>query len=162
MGTRSLTRVHAYDGETIARLVNIYRQFDGYPEGHGVDLAEFLQDRTVGNGIPGGQLENAKFSNGPHDLAAQLVCHLKTDNPVGGIYLYSPDARDCWEEYLYDIFVSYKDVFVRVYETWGGDKEDILIFQGGVDSFFEWVNSPEQNEDGEYIPRIEEVPQTES
>ena len=38
MGTRSLTFV--YDGDE--PIVNMYRQFDGYPEGHGQELAEFL------------------------------------------------------------------------------------------------------------------------
>ena len=38
MGTRSLTFV--YDGEQ--PIINMYRQFDGYPSGHGQELAEFL------------------------------------------------------------------------------------------------------------------------
>ena len=38
MGTRSLTFV--YDGDK--PIINMYRQFDGYLEGHGLELAEFL------------------------------------------------------------------------------------------------------------------------
>jgi len=37
MGTRSLTYV--YDNKE--PLVCMYRQFDGYPSGHGKELAEF-------------------------------------------------------------------------------------------------------------------------
>ena len=38
MGTRSLTFV--YDNDDA--MINMYRQFDGYPSGHGLELAEFL------------------------------------------------------------------------------------------------------------------------
>ena len=38
MGTRSLTFV--YDEDT--PLINMYRQYDGYPSGHGAELADFL------------------------------------------------------------------------------------------------------------------------
>jgi len=49
MGTRSLTYV--YEGET--PIMCMYRQFDGYLEGHGQELANFLNELTVGNGIYG-------------------------------------------------------------------------------------------------------------
>jgi hypothetical protein len=38
MGTRSLTFVY----EENKPVVNMYRQYDGYIEGHGRELAEFL------------------------------------------------------------------------------------------------------------------------
>ena len=38
MGTRSLTFV--YDEQEA--IINMYRQYDGYPTGHGAELAEFL------------------------------------------------------------------------------------------------------------------------
>ena len=59
MGTRSLTFV--YDGNK--PLINMYRQFDGYPSGHGTELAEFLNsfDEVV-NGLPLG--DNRKLANG--------------------------------------------------------------------------------------------------
>ena len=40
MGTRCLTYV--YEGNS--PLVCLYRQFDGYPSGHGTELANFLKD----------------------------------------------------------------------------------------------------------------------
>jgi hypothetical protein len=39
MGTRSLTFV--YDGDE--PMINMYRQFDGYPSGHGSELADFFE-----------------------------------------------------------------------------------------------------------------------
>ena len=45
MGTRALTFVYdSYKeelGEIVYRpIINLYRQYDGYPSGHGVELAE--------------------------------------------------------------------------------------------------------------------------
>ena len=43
MGTRSLTFV--YD-ENNTPVLNMYRQFDGYPSGHGAELAELDRKST--------------------------------------------------------------------------------------------------------------------
>ena len=62
MGTRSLTFVYDEQGN---KIINLYRQFDGYPTGHGQELAEFLN--------------NQKMYNGAGDLAALLVAHFKKE-----------------------------------------------------------------------------------
>jgi hypothetical protein len=76
----------------------MYRQMDGYPEGHGVELVAFLKGMVVTNGINLGN-QPEKSANGMECLAAQLVAHFKTG--VGGFYLYPEDAAD--EEYNYVI-----------------------------------------------------------
>ena len=96
MGTRSLTFVYDEDGRTI---ISMYRQYDGYPSGHGKDLAEFLEPITMVNGI--GISEARKIANGSGCLAAQLVAHFK-DGP-GGIYLEPTTAVDCGQDYEYHI-----------------------------------------------------------
>ena len=96
MGTRSLTFVYDEEGR---KLINMYRQYDGYPSGHGKDLAEFLEPITMVNGI--GISEARKIANGPGCLAAQLVSHFK-DGP-GGIYLEPTTAVDCGQDYEYHI-----------------------------------------------------------
>ena len=53
MGTRSLTTF--IDNDTKEEIVVMYRQFDGYPSGHGRDLINFLDGIKVVNGIPGGK-----------------------------------------------------------------------------------------------------------
>ena len=95
MGTRSLTFVYDEDGRTI---ISMYRQYDGYPSGHGKDLAEFLEPITMVNGIG---MTEAVIANGPGCLAAQLVAHFK-DGP-GGIYLEPTTAVDCGQDYEYHI-----------------------------------------------------------
>lgn len=49
MGTRSLTFMSDECGDV---LVCMYRQFDGYMSGHGVELAEFLAGFPIVNGKP--------------------------------------------------------------------------------------------------------------
>lgn len=95
MGTRSLTFVYDEDGK---KIVNMYRQMDGYPSGHGLELAEFLEPITMVNGI--GTIK-AAIANGPGCLAAQMVAHFK-DGP-GYIYLGPTTAVDCGQDYEYHI-----------------------------------------------------------
>jgi hypothetical protein len=95
MGTRSLTVF----GKGEEEIVVMYRQWDGYPEGHGKELAEFLSGFTIINGIRGD--EPKKCANGLDCLAAQVIKHFKTD--VGGVYLYRAETRDIGEEYIYII-----------------------------------------------------------
>ena len=97
MGTRSLTFV--YEGEK--PIVNMYRQFDGYPSGHGLELAEFLNsfDEVV-NGLPVG--DNRRLANGMGCLAAQMIANFK--NSAGGFYIHSVDSTDCWQEYEYHLY----------------------------------------------------------
>jgi hypothetical protein len=94
MSTRSLT--HIYDDEKV--LVTFYRQSDGYPKGHGKELAEFLNGFLVVNGLCG---DEGKIANGMGCLAAFIIEHFK-DGP-GGIYIYPADSSNCGEEYVYRV-----------------------------------------------------------
>ncbi len=72
MGTRCLTYVY----EVNEPIVCLYRQFDGYPSGHGAELGDFLKGIQLGNGIAG-KPEMGTFANGMGCLAAQLIAHFK-------------------------------------------------------------------------------------
>ena len=114
MGTRSLTFV--YDGDV--PVINIYRQYDGYPSGHGHELAQFLDSKNLVNGY--GE-QNSMEANGMSCLAAQLVVQLK--HGVGGIYIYAPMVgRDHWQDYEYHVYedkVVVKDPTAVIFEgTW--------------------------------------------
>ena len=95
MGTRSLTFV--YDGDQ--PVLNLYRQFDGYPSGHGFELAEFLQGFEIVNGY--GEVK-PKLANGMGCLAAQMIAHFKKS--VGGFYIHPVTDTDCWQDYEYHVF----------------------------------------------------------
>lgn len=101
MGTRSLTVLHT-GGKDSPEICVMYRQFDGYPSGHGRELADFLTGMALVNGI--GSNMPPKFANGTNCLAAQVVEHFKRESGQGGIYLYPGGTRDCWEEYVYHVY----------------------------------------------------------
>ena len=135
MGTRSLTRViprqkglsyadgHLHPEKSV---VNIYRQYDGYPEGHGQDLAEFISEFTIVNGFsPGSQ--DKKVANGTGCLAAQLVEYLK-EGQVGGVYLEQCNGEpgDSWEEYIYTLYPKEGEpTFISIYDVY--KKECIFV-----------------------------------
>ena len=101
MGTRSLTIVK--DGEfNDEDLCLMYRQFDGYPEGHGQELIDFASEFKIVNGIPLG--EETKIANGAGCFAAQMIAHFKED--TGGIYIYPVSQRNVGEDYIYILTIQ--------------------------------------------------------
>jgi hypothetical protein len=77
-------------------LVRIYRQMDGYCEGHGVDLARLCTDKIT-NGLYGGGTVN-----GLGELAARVATGLKSASLEGNIYLETTDGEiGEWIEYVY-------------------------------------------------------------
>jgi len=81
MGTRSITCVLDENGN---KIIEMYKQFDGYPDGLGIELKEFIVSKTMVNGIG----SNSVVFNGINCFSAQLVEYLK-EGP-GDIYLYAP------------------------------------------------------------------------
>ena len=116
MGTRSLTRVfethkdEKKNKQVKVQLVNMYRQYDGYPEGHGTELADFLKGGKVVNGI-GYDEKNIVF-NGAGCLAAQMIAHFK--NGAGGFYIESITAKNCGQEYEYEVIVDWDTMEVTM------------------------------------------------
>jgi hypothetical protein len=92
MGTRSATLF--IDGNHT--VCHLYRQLDGYPQGHGVELARICNVLIV-NGITGTIDTHA---NGISCLAARAVAKLKTD--IGSVYLRGlEELASDWCEYIY-------------------------------------------------------------
>ena len=133
MGTRSLTRIiprqdglsfnegHKHVEES---HVNMYRHFDGYPEGHGLELAEFLKDIKIINGI-GGDAELGTHANGSGCLAAQMVKHFKDNVGYIGLYPTNNDAGD--EDYIYTIYPkSGEPCYISIWSVF----EERCIFVG--------------------------------
>ena len=126
MGTRSLTFVYEADGEAI---INLYRQYDGYPSGHGAELAEFFAGKRIVNGLSG---DTSMVFNGMGCLAASLVAHFK--DAAGGFYLNPTSATDCGQDYEYHV---YKDKIVV--KNYSGNK----IFSGDWESFSKFCSAEE-------------------
>lgn len=128
MGTRSLTVMIQDEWEEQKEICVLYRQYDGYVEGHGHELAKFLSTFRVVNGLGG--VSSYQLANGAGCLFAQIIAHFK-DEP-GGFYLYPPGSRD--EEYVYFVTAGHnKPIHVRVLaygeEIFSGKPEELLIFQ---------------------------------
>jgi len=105
MSTRSITTFFDtdYAGKP-ERLCTIYRHFDGYPEGHGAELFEFLTTKTVIDGMGAEHTAN-KYANGAGCLAAQFIQHIKAKYPLGNVYMARPRVQLQGEEYGYEVTV---------------------------------------------------------
>lgn len=95
MGTRCLT---VFKDEYDSNIAVMYRQHDGHPHYHGKELADFLKEKKLVNGL---NKNTSMVFNGMGCLAASVVAHFK--KCPGGIYLFSPDVEDVGEEYVYII-----------------------------------------------------------
>ena len=120
MGTRCLTFV--YDKKL--PILNLYRQFDGYPSGHGQELGEFLKGLQITNGIAK-ETKGKRTANGMGCLAMQLVAHFK--NSIGGFYIHSIESKDCGQDYEYHI----SDNSITVIQNCN----DKIIYQGNWKNF---------------------------
>lgn len=120
MGTRSLTFVYGDEGP----IINMYRQFDGYPSGHGLELAEFLKPFIILNGYSNPNAKNQ--ANGMGCLAAQIVAHFKTG--IGGFYLTPIHTLNQWQDYEYHVYQN--KVIVK--------DPDNIIFSGTWEEFYEF------------------------
>jgi len=125
MGTRSRTIIHD-DG---VPLICMYRQFDGYLSGHGLELATFLLDMKIVNGLG---LERKRVANGAGCLAAQMIAQFKT--APGDFYIESipADLEDLDHiDYVYNVHVNAGEITVTVV---GSEQE----FQGTATEFFDY------------------------
>jgi hypothetical protein len=141
MGTRSTTLFTETCERKSKNLLAIYRQMDGYPEGHGKDLANILNSFTFVNGLPFG--DPRKLANGPGCAVAQILSELK-DGP-GGIYVIPCDKKLYDNDYHYHINFKVEDtmqrkveVNVKVY-SYRGTKP---IFRGTLSAFTKWCSKP--------------------
>lgn len=108
MGTRSIITFKE-DGQT---LCSIYQQWDGYPTGVGLELAEFLKSKELVNGISG---DRSTVFNGAGCLVAQYIAKHKTE--AGSFYITKPDA--VFEEFNYVVDIKFL--------TWGAELDNSCI-----------------------------------
>lgn len=130
MGTRSLTHIkeEGYDSETV---LTFYRQYDGYPEGHGESVWEIL-NRGACEIVNGYQMhmDNPNYFNGMGCLAAYLVGKLKLSQPtktIGGFSIMPNDTSDWGEEYVYTLWTEGGEVYMEVRDIYEGTVEHGLL-----------------------------------
>ena len=133
MGTRSLTVFNnEMDNEEI---VVLYRQYDGYPTGHGRDLLSFLNNMEIVNGISNN--EERKIANGMGCLSAQVVAYLK--EAPGDFYLHSAGTRGIGEEFIYTLYYKNDKLKIKVQDTYDKGHD---LFDGNMTQYNEWLNTP--------------------
>ena len=97
-------------------IVSIYNHWDGYPEGLGVQLAEYFDDKIVTNGL--GSRDDYDAFNGMGCLAASLIAELK-DCP-GNVYIEDPERPHSWIDYDYYVWGEEgKDLWISIFDTFG-------------------------------------------
>lgn len=99
MGTRTLLHIKEKGMES-PTLVTIYRQYDGYPDGLGLDILKAINmgDCKIVNGYMLGD-EIPQAFNTMGCLAAHIIGQLKTK--IGNVYIYPTDSKNCNEEFTY-------------------------------------------------------------
>jgi len=127
MGTRSTITFTARYEDGDVSLVKIYQQYDGYIKGVGYELAEWLKDKIIINGIGFEDRGNNNCANGLGCLAAQFIKEFKKD--IGGLYI--TEMSDT-EDYNYNVIVDeYKtgnlDDFTIISITNWDDEEPIFV-----------------------------------
>ena len=100
-------------------MVSFYHHWDGYPEGLGVQLASYLDDMKIVNGLGTNQVNVA---NGLGCLAAQIIAELK-DGP-GNVSIIGPKDKYSWIDYKYYIWGDdYKGIWISIFD----DRECIFV-----------------------------------
>ena len=128
MSTRSLVRFATREeGVSFSEHpekveVQVYKHYDGYPQGHPVDLAKFLNGFKIVNGLG---RETYQMANGLDCLAAQYIAEFK--NGPGDVYVENPDTQHCDIEYITYVWGDYgKGIWMSIFSTY----EDECIFVG--------------------------------
>jgi len=131
MSTRALVRFVNKEGKNVA---TIYKHFDGYPEGFGLDLANFLSDMVIVEGID--LVHKGHVANGMECLAAQVVAFFKQG--VGDVYLYPSDTLESDTDADYVYIIKDKGDGNILFIVYNGSR---VLFSGNPLGLFYWVNN---------------------
>jgi hypothetical protein len=108
----------------------MYKHWDGSPHVYGKQLAEFLQNMKIVDGIDSDAQNSPFVANGAECLAARIVAHFKQPRP-GDIYLYPPKTRFVGEEYLYTVLAEPKtQITLVIYEARPSKRHYNRLFTG--------------------------------
>ena len=107
MSTRSITHIHESHTGNENIVCSFYRHCDGYPDGHGKDLKEWLNDKKLVNGISVGFVPGRDF-NRAGTMAVPLMKYIQD---ISGCEVIPTGQTGYGEEYIYDIYFR-EDAFV--------------------------------------------------
>jgi len=114
-------------------FVNIYRHWDGYPTCAGVEICEFIQSKTVVNGIGA---DKQYVANGAGCLAAWFLANFKKE---AGNYYIEPLMADSHQDNAFGYVVDVRQGGTQV-SVWEGET---LLFKGNVEKCLEFCQTHE-------------------
>lgn len=102
-------------------VCSFYRHSDGYPEGHGQDLAKWLSGKRLVNGIGSDFLKGRDF-NRAGTMAVKLMDHIQE---VSGCEVIPTGKGDMWEDYVYNVYFRDGEFFVET--VYAHDKSSAVM-----------------------------------
>ena len=150
MGTRSTITFYSRMSGTNFFLVNIYQQYDGYLEGVGKELCEWLKPKIITNGF---SKANWNIANGAGCLAAKYISEFKP--ATGGLYIYPEDVAH--EDCDYNYFVIIDEDWTTSYSASEKNAEDIItievdswgeepFFKGSIQELLDYIDKQKEEE----------------
>jgi len=135
MGTSAAIRFK-YEGDNTI-LVNVYHHYNGYIEGVGHDLAEFLLSKKIVNGITCFDDMNT-IANGFSCLIAQYISNVKKG--PGKIYIYPQHFKG---DYNYDVVYNgcKNEIYIKVTTHYGK-----VLFEGSPKELLEYKEESDEDE----------------
>ena len=135
MGTSALVKFLAkVDEEHTYELVNVRFHSDGYVDGVGHDLADWLMKKRIVNSITDSNRFGGAAANSVEDLVAQYIRDNKNIYCIGNFYVTYPTTRCDYEYYVTidDNQAGPCDIITRidVHKPSYYKNEDNIIFQG--------------------------------
>lgn len=117
MGTRSITHIHEMEGLGDEEIVcSFFRHWDGYPEGHGQDILNFVEGKRLVNGI-GSDFEEGVDFNRAGTFAVPFMQYIQNES---GCEVIPTGAKNYGEEYTYHVYFRNGKFQVMV-EDWSGN-----------------------------------------
>ena len=148
MGTRSTITFCEKVDDKIIPYVNIYQQYDGYLEGVGKELCEWLKDKIIVNGFS--PSDRRDIANGVGCLVAQFISDKK--NGVGNFYIYPIGECRSYCDYNYTVIIDetysekrLKDITTIEISSW--DREP--FFKGTISELLNYINNEHKNNEEE-------------
>ena len=114
MSTRSITHLYDDRSPTPKIVCSFYRHHDGYPDGHGAELKQWLQGKKVVNGI-GQDFVKGRDYNGMGSLAVSMMTHFDREASIRTI---PTGDHNYGEEYTYHVSYSDGKFFVSTEENY--------------------------------------------
>jgi len=102
MSTRSVTNIHEMKSlsEEERIVCTFFRHCDGYPDGMGKDLAGYLEDKNLVNGIGMDYVKGRDF-NRAGTISIPLMSYIQE---LSGAEVMPTGSNGGDEDYIYDIF----------------------------------------------------------